>query len=486
MPTKRKFVPDEGSDKTVSRLITHNPVLTVVTKFLDRRDILNFFTTVRTIVSYPMIPYNFTFRVISPEDIRIIRSMVGLRSLSVSCKIDEHITILTHFHSLHSLSLRSIIITQECMDVIASLTNLTQLRLNNTQLTARLPPLLKLKELELNTCSCERNFLVSITDCSNLEYLKLSPTTICSNSGMPLLSFLVHLPNLISFSYSSMIHHEIDNITCLTRLKELTLPSYSQSLDKLISMTSLTKLNILTIPVDDTLKVLTALVNLVDLRFGYINVYDIEHLTSLTQLTTLHLTSSSKIEIEHKRGLDSLINLTELSLNEVNIGSNIITQISKLSHLSYLSFETLNLSVDCSAKVATLTNLTTLHIIGPLNQTNIQHISMLTQLIKLKLTNAIFNKEDMKCMTNLQQLRKLSIKGNCNLTNIGYLRAIPFLRKIDLDSCININKTILSEIEHFTNLEYIHLYMHPYPKTEIIFLKERRPCLRVKFCVHRG
>ena len=146
-------------------------------------------------------------------------------------------------------------------------------------------------------------------------------------------------------------------------------------------------------------------------------------------------------EIENLKGIENLINLTELNLRKTNITS--LKDIENLSKLTQLYLD--ETKITSLQGIEKLTKLTSLHL-DYAGITSIEGIENLTNLTDLSLRfTGITSLKGIENLTNLTRLdlyetKITSLKGIENLTNLTYL---------DLEG---INIADLQGIENLTNL----------------------------------
>lgn len=171
---------------------------------------------------------------------------------------------------------------------IATLTNLTNLHLSNTQITS-LEPLAKLTNL--TKLHLDSPWIISIeplASLTNLTDLDINYTQITT------LEALAKLANLTKLRFGSPHITSFEALAKLTKLTKLYIGSpYLTSLEPLAKLTNLTELNL-----------------------SKTQITSLETLTKLTNLTRLDLGRRQKISLEP---LDKLTNLTELNLCGVRI-----------------------------------------------------------------------------------------------------------------------------------------------------------------------
>lgn len=206
--------------------------------------------------------------------------------------------------------------------LLAALTNLTYLNLNNKQV-ADVSPLSKL---------------------TNLTLLWLSNTQVANVSP------LSKLTNLTLLWLSNTQVTDVSPLAKLTNLTELSLDNTQVAdVSPLAALTNLTELSLNNTQVKDVTP-LAGLTNLTDLWLGGTPLKDVSSLAKFTNLTLLWL---SNTQVKVLSPLAKLTNLTDLGLNN--------TQVKDVSPLAALSnLTSLGLSNTQVADVSPLTGLTKL------------------------------------------------------------------------------------------------------------------------------
>jgi internalin A len=325
--------------------------------------------------------------------------------------------------------------TSDCDEAQKVLLNLTELHLNDNQITDINPlsALTNLTELSLG-----HNQITDITGLSaltNLTSLGLGDnqiTDITSLSALTNLTFLGLGDNQIT---------DITSLSALTNLTELSL-EYNKITDitSLSALTNLKSLGLGNNKITDITS-LSALTNLTHLNLEYNKITDITSLSALTNLTKLRLYINKITDIT---GLSGLTNLTELYLNNNKVTD--ITSLSGLTNLTELNLDR-NQITDISP-LSALTNLTILYLLS--NQiTDISPLLALINLTKLSLIdNQITDITWLSALTNLTELNLY----NYQITDITWLSALTNLTELNLDSNQITNITSLSALTNLTKL----------------------------------
>ncbi|MEH2330012.1 leucine-rich repeat domain-containing protein, partial [Nostoc sp.] len=247
-------------------------------------------------------------------------------------------------------------------EAIAKLTNLTQLILYNNQIT-------KIPE--------------AITDLTNLKELDLF-----SNQITQIPEVLANLTNLTQFHLSynqiTQIPEAIANLTNLTQL-DLRNNQITQIPEAIANLTNLTQLHLRSNQITQIPKAITNLINLtqLDLRNNQITQIP-EAIANLTNLTQLDLRNNQITQIPE--AIANLTNLTQLHLN-----GNQITQIPEA--------------------ITNLTNLTQLHLNGNQITQIPEAIANLTNLTQLILNDNQITQIP-EAITKLTNLTQLDLNGN--------------------------------------------------------------------------
>jgi len=347
--------------------------------------------------------------------------------------------------------------TSDCDEAQKVLLNLTELHLNENQITDINPlsGLTNLTELSLG-----KNQITDITGLSaltNLTSLGLGDNQITDITS---LSGLTNLTKL-SLEYNQIT--DITSLSALTNLTELNLDSNQiTDITSLSALTNLTELYLNNNKITDITS-LSALTNLAELSLEYNKITDITGLSGLTTLTELSLKYNQITDIT---GLSALTNLTELNLcinkitditglsgltnlTELNLGKNQITDITGLLALSNLTIVDLhsNQITDISP-LSAFTNLTKLYILD--NQiSDITGLSALTNLTELDLYN--YQISDITWLSALTNLTKLNL-GNNQITDITSLAALTNLTWLRLGDNQITDITSLSALTNLTEL----------------------------------
>ncbi|MEG3898624.1 leucine-rich repeat domain-containing protein [Microcoleus sp. SVA1_B6] len=193
---------------------------------------------------------------------------------------------------------------------------------------------------------------------------------------------------------------------------------------------------------DDAQAAERILLSMTELDLNRNQITDISSLGSLTHLTTLHLSHNRITDISF---LGSLTHLTTLDLSK-----NQITDISSLSSLTNLTTLSLysNQITDFSF-LGSLTNLTTLNIWGKI--TDISFLGSLTNLTTLSLYSKKIT--DFSFLSSLTNLTTLNLSYN-QITDISFLGSLTNLTTLELKS----NRiTEISFLGSLTNLTTLHL-----------------------------
>src|SRR6476661_9787382 len=325
--------------------------------------------------------------------------------------------------------------TSDCDEAQKLLLNLTEIHLNENQITD-INPLSGLTNLtELSLGNNQISDITGLSALTNLTKLCLQYNQITDITGLWALTNLTQL---------SLSHKQITDITGLSGLTNLTgLHLYSTQITDiagLSALTNLTELNLGNNQITD-ITGLSALTNLTKLSLYSNQITDITGLLALTNLTWLSLGSNQITDIT---GLSALTNLTEL-----NLGPNQITDITGLSALTNLTG--LNLSNNQISDITGLSALTNPIGLDLSNNqiTDITGLSGLTNLTGLNLgSNQITDITGLSALTNLTGLNL----GSNQITDITGLSALTNLTGLNLGSNQITDITSLSGLTNLTSL----------------------------------
>ena len=246
----------------------------------------------------------------------------------------------------------------------------------------------------------------------------------------------------------------------MATLTKLTAGAWEIRISDLTGLEEATNLTYLHISNTSTLD-LSPLANLTNLAHLTLtkSISDLSSLANLTNLTTLGLSPTSDIS-----PLANLSNLTALSLG----GS--ISDISPLANLSNLTALSLGGSISDLSPLADLTNLTTLTLGGSIsdlsllaNLTNLTHLNLslsstsdisllanLTNLTTLTLGGSI---SDLSLLANLTNLTQLRLRGN-SISDISPLANLTNLTELSL---FGTSISDLSPLANLTSLTQLSL-----------------------------
>ena len=329
--------------------------------------------------------------------------------------------------------------TSDCDEAQKVLLNLTELHLNENQITD-INPLSGLTNLTLlDLCHNQITDITSLSALTNLTELSLEYNQITDITGLSALT------NLTSLGLGDNQITDITSLSGLTNLTKLRLYiNQITDITGLSGLTNLTELNLRNNQITDITS-LSALTNLTELNLDSNQITDISPLSALTNLTKLYLIDN---QISDIIGLSALTNLTELKLYNNQITD--ITWLSALTNLTSLGLG--NNKISDITWLSALTNLTELNL-GSNQITNITSLSALTNLTKLHLNyNQITDITSLSALTNLTEL---SLYNN-RITDIPELSGLTNLTDLDLDSNQITDITGLSGLTNLTelNLEY--------------------------------
>jgi internalin A len=243
-------------------------------------------------------------------------------------------------------------------------------------------------------------------------------------------------------------------IADMKSIYRLKLPVGTLSLNDLKMLTNLEYLNATNL----SLKSITALSTLKNLRVLYLpqnSISDVSPLKSLTQLQVLSLKGNQIASIS---SLSGLTNLQKLYLSENKLAS--VSSLSKLTKLEVLELSNNSIQkVDGLKGLKKLTRLT-------LAYNKLSDLTPLQALINLQYLDLSDNKiTDITALTNLKKIKTLYLQRNY----ISNIKALSGMSKLTLLS-LNGNKvSALYPLEKLTGLE--KLYLKENRLTSILSLK---------------
>jgi internalin A len=264
--------------------------------------------------------------------------------------------------------------TQNCDQANQTLTNLTELSLEQNQISDIKP----------------------LSNLTNLTSLDLSVNQI---SDIKPLSNLTKLTSLYLWGNQISDIKPLSNLTNLTSLY-LGINQISD-IKPLSNLTNLTSLSLVGNQISD-IKPLSNLTNLTWLSLEKNQISDIKPLSNLTNLTWLRLVEN---QISDIKPLSNLTNLTFLSLEKNQISD--IKPLSNLTNLTWLRL--VENQISDIKPLSNLTKLTYLSLWGNLIS-DIKPLSNLTKLTSLDLEENQIS--DIKPLSNLTNLTELSLTGN--------------------------------------------------------------------------
>jgi internalin A len=284
--------------------------------------------------------------------------------------------------------------TQNCGQANQTLTNLTELSLEQNQISD-IKPLSNLTNL--TELSLGGNQISDIKPLSNLT--KLTSLSLTGNQ----ISDIKPLSNLTKLTSLSLTGNQMSNLTNLTVL--WLEGNQISDIKPLSNLTNLTVLSLEGNQISD-IKPLSNLTKLTSLSLEGNQISDIKPLSNLTKLTSLSLEKNQISDIKPLSNLlSNLTNLTFLSLT-----GNQISDIKPLSNLTNLTVLWLEGNQISDIKpLSNLTNLTWLWL--DRNQiSDIKPLSNLTNLTWLDLEKNQIS--DIKPLSNLTKLTSLDLSGN--------------------------------------------------------------------------
>ena len=173
-----------------------------------------------------------------------------------------------------------------------------------------------------------------------------------------------------------------------------------------------------------------------DNRQGYYGPTGLSHLTHLSSLEELHITSGESLSDVDIASLELLSNLRDLHISSQNVTNRSLTSIGKLKKLENLH---LNCPVTCSGlnQLSGLTNLQTLDVeehpaaISPSDRGKLD-LSTLTKLNTLTLSGLSLHDADLESLAGLHHLEWLSLGGTFTQEGFRHLSNLHELKRLSI------------------------------------------------------
>lgn len=250
---------------------------------------------------------------------------------------------------------------------------------------------------------------------------------------------------------------DITALGALTSLKELTIENGDKIADfgVLYSLSDLEYLLIQSELLKD-ISFVKDMKKLQDLTIKDSIVIDVSALEDLTSLTRLELTNNS--EIQDFASLSSLVALDTLVLDLGSVDSMpSVEQWQELTSLSVRGAEDIGF-------LESLPNLINLTLSG-CNCTKDEVFGELQKLQSLRINGMYGELEDLKVLTNMQELRILDINSMTLYGNVEYLFGIPNLEELNFNDCSfeldfanipdngNLKRLYMNQLSLWTNIQ---------------------------------
>ncbi|MEG3691791.1 COR domain-containing protein [Vibrio coralliirubri] len=443
-------------------------------------------TNLRTLINLEELNLSYVSEVIS---FQVLRYLSKLNKLSIQG--NEHTSIIGDVNSC--LNLETLKISFEgnlkSLNEISNLTNLTTLKLEDCYQLEKISGIDNFKLLEkLKISSCDK-----ILDLAGIEFLSnlknISFTT--NNSRTTNIDSIGELNNLVSLTIIGHNTKDLDFIKNISSLEIVNLYNCFQ-LENVDAITNFDKLEELIIEHCPEIKNINLNSHFPKLKNLEISIdknttpLSLSTLTSLVSLKSLTLCDN---RLTHIDGFENLTNLNSLTLASNNLTD--IKPIKKLNNLNYLSLYS-TLSDYNISFIENLTNLNTLKINYPPNQTKEIDVKKLLNLKNLSFNQKIIN------LRSLKNIEKLTISNFDNIGDIAFLPKLFMLnisdcqslinlkpinkpcniKELNIDGCDNFEST--DGIEHFTTLENFSTF--DCEKIKKLEKLEQLPNLKDVFC----
>ena len=325
---------------------------------------------------------------------------------------DEGMECLTNLNQLTSLNLTATNVTNAGLANLEVLSQLQQLFLNDTKVTDagldHLKNLNQLHKLHLRNTEVTDAGLVHIKGLTQLKWLDIGGTQI-TNAGLVHLEVLSQLQQLF-LNDTKVTDAGLDHLKVLAKLQWLYLGNTKVS--------------------DAGLKHIRGLTQLVFLGLYETNVTDagLEHVEVLTQLRGLQLEGPTITDAGLQR-LKGLSQLQHLTLRNTQVTDAGLKHLKGLTQLVVLVLDGTKVTDD-----------------------GLEHLKGLTRLTCLLLKGTKVTDAGLKCLTGLTQFKELDLNGT-KVTDAGleYLTGMIQLRELEL----NETKVTDAGLKHLTGLTHL-------------------------------
>ena len=313
--------------------------------------------------------------------------------------------------------------------------------------------------------------LKNIIKCSSLKELIIPEVKA---SGLNNLEFLENLSNLIKLEINNIKRKfisSLDGLRYLNNLKELSIGfyhnrEYETKIDEFNHLNKLEKLSLENIVFEDFNIFINCKSSLNELRVSNsFNSFD--GLNNLINIKSFEIYSNSgyqsKINIINLNNFVELVNLKSLSLNRESLSG--LSQLKRFKSLE-------KLKIDISSEILDgCDTLKELEICcGTTNHEGLKHLKSLEKL-SLKLPWDFKNLN----ISNLQNLKELSLNSFKLSSNMELFKEMPKLQSLKLESWSSINLEIL---KYFPNLKALEI-LKEYNGWDIHDLKAFSSCLNL-------
>jgi len=317
-----------------------------------------------------------------------------------------------------------------------------------------------------------------IVSCNNIQYSNNAPDVSTTSDYNELLYGKYPEPILISIAenyevnknYKELRRSDLKKITNLNFKKYLFEDGKKYDFSILLEMPNLTRLDIdfgENIKLEDY-SVLKNLNKLEALYISNVNNDDVKNLAGLTSLKQLSIHDSK--DLTSAEFLNNMQQLTCLGLYNVP-NFHDYQPLKKLSGLESLSVS--NVNNDDAKNIAGITSLKELNIYDSKDLTNIEFLSIMEQLVYLKLNN-VPNVHDYKPLKHLVNIKELYLIHS-GLTEKD-LNSLPEMDSVE-SLILNDNKIVsLGNFPKMKNLKYLILSYNPL--IEVNILPDKIPNLK--------
>lgn len=200
-----------------------------------------------------------------------------------------------------------------------------------------------------------------------------------------------------------------------------------------------------------TIKEIEYFINLQELRIDVSLINDISPICKLYKLERISIGNfkdANLIDVDIEK-IGNMINLKELSINQINLNNCDLSVFGNLKKLHTISLR--NTGIDNISFISNLTSLEKLIITGSYSTwNNIEDINPIRQLVNLKELQLTFNGKPLKNCETIGNLTGLEVLiFNYNIINdFNFIRNLKELKVLNLDSVIG-----LSDINFLTGLK---------------------------------